>query len=202
MNNLDNEKGCRQDPGCCNTGGAPAPKDRRGLILRILISVGVLLIAAGVTAYVLLTRYPAQVATPACATQTAPAINPSAISDLNWVKQVYANQSNSTYTFALLPGEDRDKSAAVLEAVKNVIAQLNRPGINVSFLVLERSDPEFSATAEKLLIGETPAIIGLNSVGNIAILKGDITFEKLYETYSISSSSCFPPAGGTCGGCN
>lgn len=203
MSDNENQKQCCQNPNCCGTGKTPAPNDKRSLILRILISVGVLLVAAGVTAYVLLTRYPGQANTPAAGTaQTAPATSRSAISDLNWVKKIYENPAGCTFTFALLPGEDTAKNATISKHIETLVQQLGKDNKKVSYLVLERTNPEYSDTLNRLLIRETPAVIGLNSTGGIAIIKGNSTPEQLFETYVISTSACCPPSAGNCCGSN
>jgi hypothetical protein len=158
-----------------------------------LCALGVLMIAGAVT-YILMTR------TSTGSMPSAAAANANAsdnIGELNWVKSLNAKYEANDFIIVVLPGSD-DSTAKIDAVVKNVLEQIKQDGNAAEVMTLSRTDPELSLTADRLAIQKLPAVLIYSATGQRAILKGDITGEKLLQAYLTLQKACVPGVSGCC----
>ena len=167
-------------------------------------ALGILLIAAATT-YALTTRNSAASSGPlgnvpsigSNTGKSAPAA--MGVGDLKWAKNLAAKFADHDFIFVILPGSDSDSTGTLTNRVTEATAKIEARGARVETITLSASDPELSITAERLAIGQLPAVLAISSAGNGAIMTGDITEGKLLQTYLVVSQPICAP--GSSSGC-
>jgi len=159
----------------------------------VLCVLGVLMIA-GAVAYILITR---SIAGSLQSDATANAQALDSAGEMNWVKSLTAKYETNDFVFVILPGSD-DATAEVDKVVKSASEQIEQGGTNVEVMTLNRTDPELSLTSERLAIQKLPAVLICSATGQRAILKGDVTGEKLMQAYLTLQKACVPGVSGCC----
>ena len=168
-------------------------------------TLGILLIAAAAT-YAMTTRNSAASSGPlgnvpsigSNTGKSAPAT--MGVGDLKWVKNLTAKFADHDFIFVILPGSDSNSNETLANRVSDASAKIEAQGARVETMTLSASDPELLITAERLAIGQLPAVLAIGNSGNGAIMTGDITEGKLLQTYlTVSQPVCVP--GGSSGCC-
>jgi len=168
-------------------------------------ALGILLIAAATT-YALTTRNSAASSGPlgnvpsigSNTGKSAPAA--MGVGDLKWAKNLAAKFTDHDFIFVILPGSDSDSTKTLANRVSDASAKIEAQGARVETMTLSASDPELLITAERLAIGQLPAVLAIAISGNGAIITGDITEGKLLQTYVVVSQPVCVP-GGSSGCC-
>jgi len=124
------------------------------------------------------------------------------IGDLTWVQELNAVFTNHDLIFVILPGSDGDSTKTLADRISDVTAKIEARHTSVGTFTLSASDPEFSITTERLAITQLPAVLAMSTSGNGAIITGDITEEKLLQTYVVVTQPVCAPGGssGCCSG--
>jgi len=202
---------CCDQKGCCpspadSTKQQPPSKKQWWKIA--VFSLGMLMVI-GASAYSIITRHINASSTPLdksgipqIASNTGRnAASTLGIGDLLWVQELNAIFTNHDLIFVILPGNDSNSANILADRISDATAIIEARHTSVGTFTLSASDPEFSITTERLAITQLPAVLVMSTSGNGAIITGDITEEKLLQTYVVvtqpvcapgSSSGCCP----------
>jgi hypothetical protein len=163
--------------------------------------LGVLMIAGAIT-YTLMTRAAASSAapvnnSPAPVTGIPGSPASDGVGELNWVKALSSKYATNDFVFIVLPANN-DSTGKVDQVIKSASNTMRQDGAAVDTMTLSPTDPEFSATTERLAIQKLPAVLLFASTGQGAIIKGDITETKLLQAYLTIVKTCVPGSSGCC----
>ncbi|UCH50670.1 MAG: hypothetical protein JSV54_06550 [Chloroflexota bacterium] len=125
------------------------------------------------------------------------------LSDLTWVQNLSTTFTEHDFMFVILPDSDSDSTKTLTNRVIEATATIEARGARVETITLSPDNSEFSTTMHRLAIGQVPAVLAISVSGNGAIMTGDITEEKLLQTYLVVSQPPVCPPGsspGCCGG--
>ena len=215
MSDRRSEKMRRADR-CDQKGCCPSPADstkqqppsRKKWWKIAVFAIGMLMVI-GASAYSIITRHINASSTPLdksgipqIASNTGRnAASTLGIGDLLWVQELNAIFTNHDLIFVILPGNDSNSANTLADRISDATAIIEARHTSVGTFTLSASDPEFSITTERLAITQLPAVLVMSTSGNGAIITGDITEEKLLQTYVVvtqpvcapgSSSGCCP----------
>ena len=172
---------------------------------KIAIFSIVLLIAAGAIVYSVITLNSGEIAATSNDLKAQDGANtssntPSApdISDLTWVKNLKVTFAEHDFAFIILPGNDVDSNRNVEKEIANASAKIQSDGIIVDTLSLDKQNPEYSITIDRMAITRLPAVFAVNSSGYGMIIVGDITETKLLQAFLTAAKACAPGASSGC----
>jgi hypothetical protein len=204
------EPGCCGQKECCESRPPEKQPSSVNKWLKIgLFALGVCLII-GATAYSLIVRHTSasnasvdtsgipRVATGTCAN----ALSTFDITDLVWVQELNSLLTNHDYIMVLLPENNGDLNNTLSNRMADATSKIEARGVNAATFTLDPSDPEFSTTMKRLALGQLPAIIAIHNNGNGALITGDITEDKLLQTYLVVSQPIICAPGSSSGCCS
>ena len=130
------------------------------------------------------------------------ALSSLSISDLAWVQELNSLLTDHDFIMVLLPENNGDLNDTLVNLIAEAASKIEARGANVGTFTLDPSDPEFSTTMKRLALGQLPAILAIHTNGNGAIITGDITEDRLLQTYLVVSQPICAPgsSSGCCGG--
>ncbi len=195
---------------CCESRPPDKEPSSRNKWLKIgLFALGICMII-GATAYSLIVRHTnasnvsvdtsgiPQVATGTCAN----ALSTFDLIDLAWAQELNSLFTNHDYIMVLLPENNGDLNNTLANRMAEATAKIEARGVNVATFTLDPSDAEFSTTMKRLALGQLPAIIAIHNNGNGALITGDITEDKLLQTYLVISQPIICAPGSSSGCCS
>ena len=209
MNDKDSEKmqktDCCDQKGCCPSsedGTKQQPPSKRQWWKIAVFALGMLMVI-GAIAYSLIIRHTSTSTVPQIASATyGKALSTLGIGDLLWAQELNTIFSDHDLIFVILPGNDSNSANTLADRMSAATAIIEARHTSVGTFTLSASDPEFSITTLRLAIAELPAVLALSASGNGAIITGDITEEKLLQTYVVVTQPVCVPGGssGCCSG--
>jgi hypothetical protein len=203
---------CCDQKGCCPSSADSTnqqPPSRKQWWKIAVFALGMLMVI-GATVYSLITRHTStssvpldnsgvpQIASGTCGN----ALSTLGIGDLLWAQELNTIFTDHNLVFVILPGNDTNLNDTLSNRISDATAKIEARHTSVGAFTLNASDPEFSVTTERLTITELPAVLAISTTGNGAIITGDITEEKLLQTYVVVTQPICVPGGssGCCSG--
>jgi hypothetical protein len=203
------ETDCCDQKGCCPASAdnnKQQPPGRQQWWKIAIFALGMILVIVGAT-YSVVTRHINASSTPLDnggvpqigASTDGNASSTLGIGDLVWVQKLNSIFADHDFIFVILPGSDSDSTETLVNRVSDAAIKIEAKGARVETMTLGASDPEFSATTERLAIAQLPAVLAIAISGNGAIITGDITEGKLLQTYlTVSQPICAPGSSSGC----
>jgi len=130
------------------------------------------------------------------------ALSSLSISDLAWVQELNSLLTDHDFIMVLLPENNGDLNDTLVNLIAEAASKIEARGANVGTFTLDPSDPEFSTTMKRLALGQLPAIIAIHNNGNGALITGDITEDRLLQTYLVVSQPIICAPGSSSGCCS
>lgn len=216
MSKKDSEKApktdCCDQKGCCpssedNTNQQPPSKKQWWKIA--VFSLGMLMVVGAIT-YSLVIRHTSAATTPIdnsgvpqiASGTCGKALSTLGISDLLWAQELNTIFSDHDLIFVILPGNDTNSNDTLASRISDATAKIEARHTSIGTFTLSAGDPEFSLTTKRLAITQLPAVLAISTTGNGAIITGDITEEKLLQTYVVVTQPVCAPGSspGCCSG--
>jgi hypothetical protein len=191
----------------CQTGAdsiSPCRESGKTSRSRKLIFTLVVIVAAGVGAYSLVTGIPSETPVPAGAwgalvggEDNAAALGETPArslcgSSLGARANLDGLPADKDVLFILLPGDEQDKAMAVYGRVESVVASLARWRRRAAALALEPASDVYGRLVQQLSVPSFPSVVVLGKRSAPAVLAGDITETQLVRAFMLASS---PPSG-------
>ena len=114
------------------------------------------------------------------------------------IKNLKVTFSEHDFAFIIIPGNDVDSNRNVEKEIASASAKIQNEGIIVDTISLDKQNPEYSITIDRMVIARLPAVFAIASNGYGMIIVGDITETKLLQAFLTAAKACPPGSSSGC----